>query len=85
MKLKSKLFFWMILLQLIFSIIMVVLNPHQLYPQLFPFYFCGIHFSSHKHWRVQCLVGQALSYLNPVSDVLEEGAENLKWAIISVC
>lgn len=76
----------MILLQPIFSIvIMIVLNPHQLYPQLFPFYFCGIHFSSHKHWTMLRLVGQALSYLNPVSDTLEEGAGNLKGAIIPVC
>lgn len=35
----------MVLLQLIFSIvIMIVLDPHQLYPQLFPFFFVAFIF-----------------------------------------
>lgn len=51
----------MVLLQLIFSIvIMIVLDPYQLYPQLFPLFFCGIYFSSHKHYCVwldkHCLI-----------------------------
>lgn len=72
----------MVLLQLIFSIVIkIVLDPHQLYPQLFPFFF----FLWHSFFITQALLhlfGQALSYLNPVPDTLEEGAESLKWEII---